>query len=138
MGVGLGSFVPRSVALALALGACAHDPPEAREPPSRTATQDPPPAELRAAPMSAPAGSAPGLRYRPPPVVTGTLALGLATFEGMLQEEAEARLGSRVKRLVHAGTYSCRHMARFANMVSEHSYANAIDLRSVTLDDGRS
>jgi len=48
-----------------------------------------------------------------------------------------ARLGARVKRAVHAGTYSCRHMARFSHMVSEHSYANAIDLRSLTLDDGR-
>jgi hypothetical protein len=28
-------------------------------------------------------------------------------------------------------------MARFRHMVSEHSYANAIDVRAFTLDDGR-
>src|SRR5262249_47449944 len=40
-------------------------------------------------------------------------------------------------RVAHAGTYSCRRMARFSSMVSEHSYANAIDLRSMTLANGR-
>ncbi len=65
------------------------------------------------------------------------MALGLARFERVLQEEAEDKFHSRVKRIAHAGTYSCRHMARFSGMVSEHSYANAIDLRSVTLGNGR-
>jgi hypothetical protein len=82
-------------------------------------------------------GSESAIRYNAAPVLTCTMALGLATFEHVLQEEALARFGTRVKRLVHAGTYSCRRMARF-RMVSEHSYANAIDLQSVVLENGRS
>lgn len=34
------------------------------------------------------------------------------------------------------GTYNCRKMARF-DWVSEHAYANAIDIRAVTLKNGR-
>jgi hypothetical protein len=82
-------------------------------------------------------GSASGIRYNASPVVTCTLALALARFEHILQDEAENHLGSRVRRLEQGGTYNCRKMARFRAMVSEHSYANAIDFRSVTLEDGR-
>jgi hypothetical protein len=82
-------------------------------------------------------GSASGIRYNAAPVLTCTMALGLARFERVLQEEAEAQLHTRVKRIAHAGTYSCRHMARYSGMVSEHSYANAIDLLSMTLANGR-
>ncbi len=82
-------------------------------------------------------GSASGIRYNAPPVLTCTMALGLARFERILQEEAESELHARVKRIAHAGTYSCRHMARFSGMVSEHSYANAIDLKSMTFANGR-
>jgi hypothetical protein len=39
-------------------------------------------------------------------------------------------------KVEQGGTYSCRKMARFA-LVSEHSYANAIDIRSFRLADGR-
>jgi hypothetical protein len=82
-------------------------------------------------------GSASGIRYNASPVVTCTLALALARFERILQDEAELHLKSRVRRLEQAGTYNCRKMARFRSMVSEHSYANAIDFRGVTLEDGR-
>jgi hypothetical protein len=82
-------------------------------------------------------GSASGIRYNAAPILTCTMALGLARFERVLQEEAEAQLHSRVKRIAHAGTYSCRHMARYKGWVSEHSYANAIDLRSMTLANGK-
>jgi hypothetical protein len=82
-------------------------------------------------------GSASGIRYNAAPLLTCGMALGLARFERVLQEEAEMQLHSRVKRLSHAGTYSCRHMARYRGWVSEHSYANAIDLRSMTLANGK-
>jgi hypothetical protein len=82
-------------------------------------------------------GSTSGIRYNAAPILTCTMVLGLARFERVLQEEAEAFFHARVKRVAHAGTYSCRHMARYSNMVSEHSYANAIDLRSMTLEGGR-
>jgi len=77
-----------------------------------------------------------GASWNAKPAVTCALALGLARFETLLQEEAERTLGSRVKRIVQGGTYSCRKMARF-RLVSEHSYANAIDIRGFQLEDGR-
>jgi hypothetical protein len=82
-------------------------------------------------------GSSSGIRYNAAPVVTCTLALALARFEAVLQDEAERRFHSRVQRLEQAGTYNCRKMSRFRDMVSEHSYANAIDVRGVTLANGR-
>ena len=78
-----------------------------------------------------------GIRYAPSPLLTCGMALALARLEIVVQEEAQARFGSRVRRIEHGGTYSCRKMVRFRSMVSEHSYANAIDIRGFTLDDGR-
>lgn len=76
-----------------------------------------------------------GIRWNAAPVVTCGMALALADFERVLADEART-LGHRVVRIEHGGTYSCRKMSRF-QMVSEHSYANAIDLRSFTLENGR-
>jgi hypothetical protein len=74
--------------------------------------------------------------YGSAPVLSCGMALGLARFEQLLQEEAVRYLGQPVVRIEQGGTYSCRKMARY-DLVSEHSYANAIDIRSVTLKDGR-
>jgi hypothetical protein len=76
------------------------------------------------------------LRYNSPPIVSCGLALGLARFEQVLGEEAVRHLGQSVVRVEQGGTYNCRKMARF-NLVSEHAYANAIDIRGVTLKNGR-
>lgn len=76
------------------------------------------------------------VRYQRSPVVSCGMALGLARFEQVVAEEARRHLGKRVVRIEHGGTYNCRRMARF-DLVSEHSYANAIDIRSVTLEGGR-
>jgi hypothetical protein len=75
------------------------------------------------------------VRWNAAPVVTCGMALALADFERTLADEARV-LGHRVVRIEQGGTYSCRKMARFA-MVSEHSYANAIDVRAFTLDNGK-
>lgn len=77
-----------------------------------------------------------GVSYNGPPVVSCGLALGMARLETVLNEEAERHLGSKVARIEQGGTYNCRRMARF-DMVSEHAYANGIDIRSVTLKNGR-
>jgi len=82
-------------------------------------------------------GSPAKIRWAPAPVVTCSMALSLAQFDAVIQEEAQRLLGKRVVRIEQGGTYSCRKMARF-KMVSEHSYANAIDLYSFRLEDGRS
>lgn len=76
------------------------------------------------------------IRYNAAPTLTCRMALALAHFERLAQEEAERELGKRIVRFTHIGTYSCRKMARF-DWVSEHSYANAIDLQAVTLEGGK-
>lgn len=75
-------------------------------------------------------------RYSSAPILSCGMALGLARFEQVLSEEAERHLGQPVVRIEQGGTYNCRKMSRF-DLVSEHSYANAIDIRSVTLKSGR-
>ena len=76
------------------------------------------------------------IRYASPPLLTCRLALALARFEQLAQEQAAEHLGQRIVRFEHLGTYSCRKMVRF-DFVSEHSYANAIDIRALVLDSGR-
>jgi hypothetical protein len=70
------------------------------------------------------------------PMVTCQLALGMARFEAIAQQEAQRSMGSSVKKVVNAGTYSCRKMVRF-NMASEHSYSNAVDIRAFEFANGR-
>lgn len=77
-----------------------------------------------------------GVSYSGPPIVSCGMALGMARLERVLNEEAERYLGSKVARIEQGGTYNCRRMSRF-DLVSEHSYANAIDVRSITLKSGR-
>ena len=81
-------------------------------------------------------GSAAKIRWSPAPIVTCGMALGLARFDAMVQEEATRLYGKPVTRIEQGGTYNCRKMARF-KMVSEHSYANAIDVYAFRLKDGR-
>jgi hypothetical protein len=45
------------------------------------------------------------------------------------------RDGARIDQL---GTYNCREMAAYPGWVSEHSYANAIDIGSFALKNGKS
>jgi len=76
------------------------------------------------------------VRYSSSPLLTCPMAIAMADFEKVLQREAQRHLGSRVVRIEHLGTYNCREMANY-DMISEHSYANAIDLRRFVLADGR-
>jgi hypothetical protein len=81
-------------------------------------------------------GPSDGVRWSSSPIVTCQMALALARFETILQEEAQMYFGKRVTRVEHVGTYSCREMARY-DLVSEHSYANAIDVSAFTLSNGK-
>jgi len=74
------------------------------------------------------------IRFRPRPLVTCQLALALAHFEHVLKRTAAELLGAQVTSVTQGGTYNCRSMARF-KLVSEHSYANAIDLYAFGLSD---
>lgn len=75
------------------------------------------------------------VRYNAAPTLTCRMALALARFEEQAQEQALAHLGQRIARFKHLGTYSCRKMVRF-DFVSEHSYANAIDIEEILLENG--
>ena len=70
------------------------------------------------------------------PLLTCTMALALVDLERVVQEEAEAIFGSRVVKIDHMGTYNCRKMANY-DFISEHSFANGIDLKAFTLANGR-
>jgi len=83
-------------------------------------------------------GSPAKIAYQPSVMTTCTMALALARFETFLQEQAMSTFGKRVVKIRHVGTYACREMASYPGWVSEHSYANAIDLTDFVLEDGRS
>ena len=82
-------------------------------------------------------GSKHGVRYSPAPIVSCGLALALARLDEVVQQRAVEAFGSRVRSVRHLGTYSCRNMARYPGWVSEHSYANAIDIKTFQLESWR-
>jgi hypothetical protein len=71
------------------------------------------------------------------PLLTCTMALAFADFERIAQEEAERIIGARIVSIDHIGTYNCREMVNY-DMLSEHSFANAIDLKQFNFADGSS
>lgn len=73
------------------------------------------------------------------PAMTCGVALGFALWDRqVLQPAARAELGSAVARVEHYGTYSCRRQYGAATgRVSEHAFANALDVAGVRLRDGR-
>jgi hypothetical protein len=82
-------------------------------------------------------GGPAGIAFEPTPVVTCSMALALARFQTVVQEEATRTFGERVVRITQLGTYSCREMAAYRGWVSEHSYANAIDVETFVLKSGK-
>lgn len=67
------------------------------------------------------------------------VAAGLALWEwNIVQPEAQKHFGSRVARIEHFGSYSCRRMyGRSSGDWSEHARANAVDIAAFVLADGR-
>ncbi|MHA6719099.1 extensin-like domain-containing protein [Sphingomonas sp. RS6] len=67
------------------------------------------------------------------------VAAALALWEWhVVQPAALARFGSRVARIEHFGSYSCRRMyGRSAGDWSEHATADAVDIAAFVLADGR-
>ncbi len=76
------------------------------------------------------------IAYNASPLLTCSMALALASFERIVQKEALTSFGSPVARIDQIGTYSCREVAAYPGTVSEHSYANAIDLERFVLKNG--
>jgi hypothetical protein len=77
------------------------------------------------------------IAWSPAPVVTCKLALALASFENILQEESIRIFHARVARIDQLGTYNCRVVPRYPGTVSEHSYGNAIDVGRLMLESGK-
>ena len=67
------------------------------------------------------------------------VAAALAVWERqVVQPAAERHLGTRVTRVDHFGSYSCRRLyGRSTGEWSEHATANAIDIAGFRLADGR-
>ena len=78
-----------------------------------------------------------GLRFQPLARVNCAFAQRLERFETIMQEEARSIFKSPVTSIVHLGTYNCRRMAAYPDWVSEHSFANAIDIATFVLKNGR-
>ncbi|WP_394837555.1 extensin family protein [Pendulispora rubella] len=81
--------------------------------------------------------SAAGIAYDPPAMLTCNMALALSRLDAVVQEEAKRAFGKRIVRIHQLGTFACREMKAYPGWVSEHSYANAIDLETFTLEDGK-
>lgn len=72
-------------------------------------------------------------------VMTCNQALAYALWERqVVQPAAQAHFGKAVTRIDHYGTYACRRMYGASNTaVSQHASANALDVASFRLADGR-
>ena len=77
------------------------------------------------------------IAFEPTPVVTCEMALALASWEKIVDEEATRTLHTRVARIEQLGTYNCRVIPTAPRVMSEHGYANAIDIGRFYLLDGR-
>jgi hypothetical protein len=81
-----------------------------------------------------------GARIGAEPVTCETAAAFAMWFNGAVQPAALKHFGKRVRSIQHLGTYSCRNIVGnklWQDFRSQHATANAIDVASLTLDDGR-
>jgi hypothetical protein len=68
------------------------------------------------------------LLYRKPARVHPAFAERLRRFEDVVVEVAREQFGRAPLALTHAGTYSCRRIARYPTLLSEHGLGNGIDV----------
>lgn len=78
-----------------------------------------------------------GMKLHRAPVLSCPMALAMVRFEALAQAWVLRYLKQKVVRVRHAGSYNCREMRNYPGWVSEHSYANALDLKSFELADGK-
>jgi hypothetical protein len=73
------------------------------------------------------------------PLLTCSMATQLIEFErDRLQPIAKRLLGSEIKRLKHIGSYNCRTMRQYKGVLSQHAFANALDVSEFYFEDGQS
>lgn len=72
-------------------------------------------------------------------ILTCRMAVAMAMFERhVLQPAAQTHFGQKVVGLQHYGSYACRNVYSLRNgRISEHAWANAIDIAAFRLADGR-
>ncbi len=77
------------------------------------------------------------ISYNRRTLMTCALAAAMYTFEKkIVQPQAQKYFKQPVVKILHVGTYNCRPMRGSANLLSEHAYANAIDITGFQLEDG--
>ncbi len=73
------------------------------------------------------------------PLLTCSMATQLVKFEReSLQPIAKRLLGSEIQRLKHIGSYNCRSMRQYKGVLSQHAFANALDVSGFDFIDGQS
>ena len=77
------------------------------------------------------------IRYSSAPWVTCRVARALVRLEAIVQEEAQRLFNKPVIAMQQMGTYNCREIAAYPDWVSQHSFANAIDIKTFTLKGGK-
>jgi hypothetical protein len=84
-------------------------------------------------------GSAAKVEFRPAPKLNCRLAAQMARWvEAVLQPAAREVLGSRVKRIVGASSYSCRNVYNKPDLpLSQHATGSAVDIAGFVTADGR-
>lgn len=84
-------------------------------------------------------GSGAGIEFRPAPVTNCRVVAGLYQWvEKVLQPTAREMLDSPIVRIVGSSSYSCRNRYGHVNdKISEHAFANAIDIGGFVTADGR-
>lgn len=71
-------------------------------------------------------------------LMTCSLAYAMYRFEKkVVQPLAQKHFGQPVVKIHHIGTYNCRPVRGYSTLLSEHAYANAIDIAGFQLQDGR-
>src|SRR5690606_5019383 len=70
-----------------------------------------------------------GITYSPAITVDCALARSLASVERIVQEEAEAHLGSRIVKIGNLGGFACRpRNSRKGASLSAHAFGSAVDV----------
>ncbi len=83
-------------------------------------------------------GTSPGVEIVPPVIINCRVAAKLDVWiRNTLQPQAMAEFGHPITRLNTLSSYDCRNrIGSSLTRVSEHAFANAIDVAAVTTDDG--
>jgi hypothetical protein len=68
------------------------------------------------------------IRYQKPVRIFRDFRPHLVSFEQVVREVAIEVYGRAPARIVHAGTFNCRRIARYPDLLSEHGLGNAIDV----------